>query len=244
MRGQGADFWETTASDALEIHLLGLVDFDSAIRLQDRLVFEIAGRNDTAGALLLCEHPPLVTIGREGTEAQLLQPRQEVSARQLEIRRLNRGGVAFVHAPGQLAVYPILPVNRLGVSLADFRRRLESSVVETAAELQVSAYRQNDTPGVFSRTGQFACFGATIRSWVSYHGLFVNVAPMMDLMRMVDRSCRWTSLAAERQRPTTMHQVREGIIRHLSRQFGYARTHVYTGHPLLHRTKRRLYVHA
>jgi lipoyl(octanoyl) transferase len=82
---------------------------------------------------------------------------------------------------------------------------------------------------------------------MTYHGLFVNVAPPMELVRLVDggpRSERQTSLSAQRARATEMHAVREGLVRHLSAVLGYGRHHVYTGHPLLKRTYRKVPISA
>jgi lipoate-protein ligase B len=232
---------------ALEVYLLGLVDFDSALFLQDRLVYEIAGRSDAQGALLVCEHPPIVTIGREGSRAHVLAEPRDLVARQMDVRWLNRGGGTLVHAPGQLAIYPILPLERLGIGLAEYRRRLEQSVIDTAAEVHVPAHRRPDEPGVWCRTGQFAFLGAAVKGWISYHGMFVNVSPttdMLDLVRSVKPGDRVTTLAAQRCRLTSMHAVRAGLVRNLARQLGYERHHLYTGHPLLRRTTRKIYVHA
>jgi lipoate-protein ligase B len=235
------------ASGSLEIYLLGVVDFDSALFLQERLVYEISGRNDTQGALLLCEHPPMITIGREGSWAHILIDNSELVSRQMEVRWLNRGGGCFVHAPGQLAVYPILPLDRLNIGLSDYRRRLEESVIDVCRELRVSAHRRADEPGVWCRLGQFAHLGVAAKSWVAYHGMFLNVSIAMDLLRMVqpnDNGQRVTSLSAQRARVTTMHSVRASLMRNLASQLGYDRYHLYTGHPLLRRTKKKVHVHA
>src|SRR5690606_27991033 len=109
--------------DPLEVHLLGVVDFDAASFLQERLVYELSGRDDQTGALLLCEHPPIVTIGREGSRAWLRADDRDFAARQMEIRWLNRGGGCLVHCPGQLAVYPIVPLQRLAIPPADYAAR-------------------------------------------------------------------------------------------------------------------------
>ena len=234
-------------SASLEVYLLGLVDFDSARFLQDRLVYEISGRSDAQAALLVCEHPPIVTIGREGSRAHVLAEPRELVARQMDVRWLNRGGGCLVHAPGQLAVYPILPLERLGIGVAGYRRRLEESVIDTTREIQVPASRRPDEPGVWCRTGQFAFLGAAVKGWISYHGMFINVSPPTDLLKLV-RSVkpgdRVTTLAAERCRLTSMHAVRSGLVRNLARRLGYERHHLYTGHPLLRGTTRKIYVHA
>ena len=241
--------WSSTVgqSTSLEVYLLGLVDFDSALFLQERLVYEISGRADTFGGLLICEHPPLVTIGREGSCSHLLCEPRELLTRQMDVRWLNRGGGCLVHAPGQLAVYPIVPLNRLGMELAEYRRSLEQSVIDMCRELKVPAQRRNDEPGVWCRCGQLAFLGVAVKSWVAYHGMFVNICPAMDLIRLVKSNRhgeRITSLEAQRQRPTPMHKARESVIRNLVVRLGYERFHVYTGHPLLQRAKRRIHAYA
>ena len=230
---------------SLEVRLLGCVDFESALFLQERLVYELSGRSDTQGGLLLCEHPPMVTIGREGSRADVLVESQELVSRQMDVHWLNRGGGCFVHAPGQLAVYPVVPLDRLGIGLDDYRRLLEECVIATCRELRVPAWRFDDEPGVWCRLGQLAHVGIAVRSWIAYHGLFINVSPAMDLMRLVQPNSagdRVTSLAAQRQRRTPMHAVRESLIRHLVARLGYERFHVYTGHPLLRRTQKTVSV--
>lgn len=236
----------THRESALEVYLLGVVDFDSATALQQRLVYDAGCRDDTQGTLILCEHPPIVTIGREGSRSDVLATPHELRSRQLDIRWLNRGGGTIVHGNGQLAVYPILPLGRMKIGLADYRRRLEETVIDVCAELKVPATRREDDPGVWCRCGQFAHFGASVKSWTSYHGLAINVSPSMDLMRLArpPAESRITSLSAQRLRPTSMHTVREAFVRRFVERFDYQRFHIYTGHPLLTRTRKRVYVPA
>jgi lipoate-protein ligase B len=234
-----ATIWDSPREASLEVHLLGVVDFDSCLHLQERLAHEVAGRNDGRASLLVCEHPPLITVGREGSRAHIVCPTEELTAREIEVRWLNRGGGCIVHVPGQLALYPIVPVERRGLGLAAFRERLEQAVVDLCTELRVEATRQRDMAGVWTRGGQLAYVGVTVRTGISSQGLFVNVNPRMDVLRLVrNESGRVTSMAAERNIPTMMPAVREGLIRCLAERLDYPRYHLYTGHPLLHRTRR------
>jgi lipoyl(octanoyl) transferase len=229
--------------DPLEVYLLGLVDYDAALFLQERLIYETSGREDRTGGLLLCEHPPMVTIGREGSRAYLRAEDREFAARRMEVRWTNRGGGCLVHCPGQLAVYPVVPLDRIGVRPAEYGARLCEAVIDLCTELRVPAWPSEDGRGVSCRLGQFAYVGAAIKAGVTYHGLFVNVSPPMDLVRLVDVGPggeRQTSLAAQRARPTEMHSIREGLVRHVAAVFGYGRQHLYTGHPLLKRAYRRV----
>lgn len=236
----------TTAPEgALEVYLLGLLDFDAALFLQERLMMDIAGRDDGQGALLICEHPPLITIGREGSPADISCDSEELAARQIEVRWLNRGGGALVHTPGQLALYPILPLARRGWGMAAYPERLEQAVLDMCREMRIRAWRQPAGAGVFCRCGKVANVGVAVRQSVSSHGLFVNVNPRMDAIALVrandsrrsKENCA-SSLAAERGTPVAMPAVRESLIRRLAARLDYDRYHLYTGHPLLRRTRR------
>jgi lipoyl(octanoyl) transferase len=235
------------SSAALEVYLLGTVDFDAAMFLQERLVDEIVGRDDRLGALIICEHPPIVTIGRDGRITDLPVDAGDFTSRMMEIRRVDRGGGTLVHAPGQIAAYPILPVERLGCGRVEFRNKLNDAILATAAEQRVTAHAIDNPLGTTCRCGQFSWVGASIRDGVSYHGLFLNVSPVMDTVRLVrstiDRT-KIASLSMQRMEPVPMHKVREALMRHLSDQFGYHETHPYTGHPLLKRTRRKVMQHA
>jgi lipoyl(octanoyl) transferase len=237
--------WRSTA--ALDVRLLGTVDFDSALFLQERFVYEISGRDDRFGALLLCEHPPLITVGRAGSRAHILMEPKELAALRLDVRWLNRGGGCLVHAPGQLAVYPLVPLDRLGLGLRAYREHLIGSVLDLCRELGIPAWPVAQTAGVAGRGGQFAFLGAATKRWVAYQGLFVNVHPLLTTQRLVTTGTngqKASSLEAVRGRVTAMSTVRESLIRNLTRRLGYAEYHVFTGHPLLKRTRRVANVYA
>lgn len=241
--------WSQSAASAapLEVHLLGVVDFESALFLQERLIYEISGRDDSQGALLLCEHPPLVTVGREGSRAHIRAEPHDLESRLIPVRWLSRGGGCVMHAPGQLSAYPIVPLDRLGLGLAEYRQRLEEAVVDVAREQQIRAFRQANEPGVWTRLGHVAQLGVGVRSWVAHHGLYVNVDPPPELLRLVQTTAggqRSTSLTAVRGRTVSMNSVREALVRHIARRLGYERFHIYTGHPLLRRTRQRVVVGA
>ena len=169
------------------MRLLGLVDFDSAAALQEWLVYQLSGRCDAQGTLLLCEHPPIVTIGREGTRAQIVSDDPDLDASQIPVRWMSRSGGAVLHSPGQLAIYLLLPLDRLHLGLAEFRERMETAVLNVCHEMRVPAKRLGPGGwgrGLWSRGGQVAHFGATVKSWVTQHGMWVNVCNDPGFLRM------------------------------------------------------------
>jgi lipoyl(octanoyl) transferase len=233
-------------SNSLEAHLLGIVDFDAALILQERLIFDLSGRDDRQGALLICEHPPLVTLGRDASRLHINAGADDLAAREIQTRWIARGGPAVVHAPGQLAIYPLLPLNRLHVGVAEFREKIESAIVDVCHEQRIAAKRRDSEPGVWTRYGQVASFGAAVKSWITCHGIFLNVTIDPNFLRLANSTPgeRATTIECQRLRPIAMNQVRESTIRHIAAAFGYENVHTYVGHPLLQRTRRRICLHA
>ncbi len=227
----------STTGRALEAHLLGEIDFDRALALQQRLVYEAGGRRDDTITLLVCEHSPIITIGRGGSRGQLRASAEELKSRQIEVRWVNRGGGALIHTPGQVAVYPIVPLANLGWTVGQYMRRLQAGLVGMLADVGLPAPERSDLEGIWGRTGQIVAIGAAVKNWVTYHGAFVNVAPTMVLQRLVeaniDQREPLSSLVIERQQAVKITTVRAALAVRLAEAFAASRHHLYTGHPLL-----------
>ncbi len=225
----------------LEAHLLGLVDFDSALALQERLAFEIEGSSTPSGVLLICEHPPIVTVGRDGRLGPDGETCRFLESRLGGVSQVSRGGTAVFHIPGQLAVYPLLPLRRLNLGVREFRQRLELALIDVCRELRVAAKRREEDPGIWTRQGQVAMFGAAVRRDVTMHGAYLNVTNDLSMLPSASFSVeRATTLQSLLLRPVSMSQVREAVVRRFAERFGYHEVHVSVGHPSLRRTIRRI----
>lgn len=226
---------------ALQAHLLGVVDFDACLALQQRLVYETAGRADGQITLLLCEHPLAITIGRLGSRGHVRLARGELVSRRVEPRWVNRGGGCLVHAPGQLAVYPIVPLERHGLSVGDYLDRLQRGLAAALGDVCSPAMLQPGRYGVWGHTGQLAAVAVAVKNWVTYFGAYLNVAPALFPQRWVESDPRgrasMSSLAAERRQPVRMSGVREAVVRQLAAALNCDRYHLYSGHPLLARPR-------
>lgn len=224
-------------SPAVETFLLGRIDYRRCLRLQRRLIRQIGGRCDGQIALLLCEHPELITVGRAGSPGEIATDSRLLRGRQIEVRWVNRGGGCLVHCPGQLAIYPIVPLRWHGFSVGEYLQRLRAGIVEALDELGIPGRTPPGRYGVWGRTGQLAALGVAVRNWVTYHGAYLNVCPPMGLFRLVESDpigqTRMSCLVAERCGPVRMTTVRATLVRHLAEAFGCERYHLYTGHPLL-----------
>jgi lipoyl(octanoyl) transferase len=224
---------------ALQVYLLGVVDFEAALGLQRRLVYEVAGDRARA-ALLLCEHPPLITVGRQGSRAHILCDADELRARQWQVRWVNRGGGCLLHAPGQLAIYPVLALDQFRLSIPAYLDRLHACLVALAEDFLIQATAEPGRPGVWSRGRLLAGVGVAVRDWVTYYGAALNVNPPLLPYRLVRCGAGgpMTSLERERRGPVRPALVRERFVEHFTSHFPFARITVFTEHPSLGRKAR------
>jgi lipoyl(octanoyl) transferase len=228
---------EAGREPVLRAYLLGCVDFEAVLALQHRLVFEAGeGRRPTI-ELLVCEHRPVITVGRDGSRLHVRLSAGELRSRQLEVRWVGRGGGVLAHLPGQLAVYPIAPLDQLGWTVGNYLDRLQAGLQAVLADVGVQAEARAAWRGLWGRSGQLAAIGIAVRRWTTYHGAFINVAPAMEpfhhLQTDPDQRQTMSSLAVERQKHVRMATARAAVVPRLAEVFACQRYHMHTGHPLL-----------
>jgi lipoate-protein ligase B len=226
-----------------EFRLLGRVPFDAFLGLQSRLVYEAGGMDEPRIVVLLCEHPDLITVGRAGSRGHVRFSNDQLKHEQLAIRWISRGGGCILHAPGQLAVYPIVPLGLLGWTVGEYLRRLQRGIVDGFAELNVRGEICAGSFGVWGRSGLLANVGVAVRSGIACHGAFINVNPAMRRYAFVDvfppppdpdsGKSVMGCLLAERQATVRMSGVRAALVKTLSAAFACERCHMFTGHPWL-----------
>jgi lipoyl(octanoyl) transferase len=238
------------APPPLEVYLLGTVDFDEVQTLQRRLVYDLGER--PGAALVLCEHPPTISVGRSGSRAHISADDTELRSMDLPVRWVNRGGGCTLHLPGQLAGYLMLPLPAFGLDLKRYVDGLHRLLIDVLAEFDLTGATRPGAPGVFLGTGssRVATVGVAVGRWIASHGFTLNVGAYLGPFRLIDEptsqgmpTIRVTSMEAWRQRPTPMPKVREAVIRRVEAAFGVERHHVYTSHPLIRR-KARVHVFA
>jgi len=156
--------------DALSIRGLGRVDYGRALALQERLAAE-RGAGATGDQLLLLEHDPVYTMGRTPDEASLRGGAQLPHP----VVRINRGGQATYHGPGQLIGYPILDLRCHGQDLHRYLRALEELLIRVCAEFGVAARRREGLTGTWVADRKIASIGVGVRRWISMHGFALNV---------------------------------------------------------------------
>jgi lipoyl(octanoyl) transferase len=230
---------------AAHFHLIGCVDFEDCLHVQRRLAYDALTRADGRISVLLCEHPPLVTIGRNGSRSQIHFTGVELSEWPLAVRYVSRGGGCLLHSPGQLAIYPIVPLEWHEWSVGHYVRQLHAAVTATLDEL---GYPTQTTPshfGCWGRTGMLAAVGVAVKQGVTSHGAFINVAPELrgfgrvEVVKTAPADSPWparpilSSLLSEQPKPIKMTAVRSTVVARLAAALGCDDYHMHTGHPLL-----------
>jgi len=155
---------------------LGLVDFTRALALQRRAaVMRISGELP-ADLLILCEHPPVVTLGRSAKSAgHLLVTADALAARGAELHEIERGGDVTFHGPGQLVGYTIIDLKQHKRDLHWFLRQTEEAIIRAVAPFGVRAERNAGFTGVWVQGRKLASIGVHARDWVTWHGFALNV---------------------------------------------------------------------
>ncbi|MBI3405314.1 MAG: lipoyl(octanoyl) transferase LipB [Acidobacteria bacterium] len=158
---------------------LGLMGYSAAWDLQRRVV---AGRkaNHIPDVLLLCEHPHVITLGRNGKREHLLASEHLLRQMNVEFAETDRGGDITYHGPGQIVGYPILNLNEHRRDVEWYVRQLEEVMIRSAADYGVEARRVAGKTGIWvdSATGEekLAAIGVHISRWVTSHGFAFNVS--------------------------------------------------------------------
>ena len=168
----------------VEILRLGVVSYDAALTLQRqrRLAVE---RGECAESIILLEHPAVVTLGRNASESNLLLSRDALAGVGVDIVETDRGGDVTYHGPGQLVAYPILHLDRRGLTIRGYLRLLEQSIIDTLAEFRISACRMEGFTGVWVDGAKVAAIGIAVHHGVSYHGIAINVDTNIDHWRFI-----------------------------------------------------------
>jgi lipoate-protein ligase B len=217
--------------------LLGRIGFDRCLKLQERIARDVAASDDGRICLLLGEHLPVLTVGRSGSAAEIHAQAGLLRNDQVPLRWVKRGGGSMIHAPGQLFVYPIIPLDWHGFTVGDYLARLQDGVLRVLEELAIPCQTRADCHGVWGRAGQIVALGVAVRHGIAYHGAVVNVSPPMGLFRLIQadepQSGPFSTLVAERGQPVKMTTLRASMVRHLAEAFGCQRYHLHTGHPWL-----------
>jgi lipoyl(octanoyl) transferase len=196
---------------------LGCVEYEPTWRaMQSRTD---AATHDTPDEIWFLEHPPVFTQGMNGRAEHVLAPGD------IPVVGIDRGGQVTYHGPGQLVVYPLLDLSRMGLGVRALVTAIEGAVVATLAQWGIRAYGKRDAPGVYVDGRKLASVGLRIRRGRSYHGLALNVAMDLEPFRRIN-PCGYAGLemtqVSDLGGPASVRGVAEALAPQLLVQMGSA----------------------
>ena len=171
----------------LNVVYLGRVDYSPAIGLQQTLV-HLVKEGRIGHTLLLLEHPPVITLGRNATEQNIVASRDALAGKGIELHETDRGGDVTFHGPGQLVGYPIFDLRgftpRIGA--VEFVRKIEEALIRTCGDLGVVTQRVAGMTGVWTdEPAKIAAIGVHISRAVTSHGFALNVSTDLDYFNLI-----------------------------------------------------------
>jgi lipoyl(octanoyl) transferase len=206
---------------------LGFIGYAEAFALQSRIV---AARK--AGVihdvLLFCEHPPVITLGRNGRRENLLASEHVLKQKGVEFYESDRGGDITYHGPGQIVGYPIIHLAEIRRDVHWYVRMLEEVMIRTSAEFGVAAFRVAGKTGIWVQQGsveeKLAAIGVHLSRWVTSHGFAYNASTDLRNFELIvpcgiaDRKA--TSLEKLLERAVQKKEVTPKLARHFADVFG------------------------
>ena len=158
---------------------LGIADYESTYQAMREFTQQRDG--DTPDEIWVLEHPPVFTLGLAGDASNLHSP-----SNQIPLVQVDRGGEITYHGPGQIVVYLLLDLRRLGIFVKELVSRIEQALIDTLADFGIQAERHAGAPGIYiaqesampleCRGAKIAALGLKVSKGCSYHGLALNVS--------------------------------------------------------------------
>jgi lipoyl(octanoyl) transferase len=175
--------------DLISVVHLGSLDYGAALRLQEHLV-ELRKQNRVGNVLLLLEHPPVITLGRNADETNIVAPRELLASKGVEVFEINRGGDVTFHGPGQLVGYPVFDLRSFPekIGAVEYVRRIEEALIRTCIHYGVETKRIAGMTGVWTNTEaerKIAAIGVHISRGVTSHGFALNVTTDLDFFKLI-----------------------------------------------------------
>ena len=205
----------------LHVRWLGRMEFADALTLQEEIVARKRNDPSLEDQLLLLEHEPVYTIGRNPDRSSLSTTgrirRGELGAAHLlhPLFSINRGGQATYHGPGQLMGYPIIDLRRCGQDLHKYLRWLERLIIEALAGYEIAATQRKSLTGVWVEDRKIASICVGVRHWITMHGFALNVcgdlSPFDQIVPCGINNVAMTSMEKEAGRTFSVAEVAKAV---------------------------------
>ncbi len=197
----------------------GIIDYQAAWDFQKRL-FDIVLNSKKAdpviskekreGFLVFCEHPHVYTLGKSGSENNLLINQMQLKEKNASFYKIDRGGDITYHGPGQIVGYPIIDLELLGISVKVYVNLIEETIIQTLKEFSISSERLEGATGVWLETQttnarKICAIGVRVSRYITMHGFAFNINTNLDYFNNIN-PCGFTDKSV-----TSLRKELDGI---------------------------------
>lgn len=211
---------------------LGITDYKAALRFQKETLRRRQFR-EIDDTLILTEHNPVFTIGRQGSRANILVENNVLEAYKIAVYETDRGGDITYHGPGQMVVYPVLDLKGYKKDVRWYLHKLELAVIAFLDKYNIKGAQKNNFNGVWVDEKKIASLGIGVSKWVSYHGLAINISTDLEYFDMINPcgicGAKITSLSMILNKSIGIQEVKDNFILTFEEVFGVKIDHRY--HP-------------
>lgn len=203
-----------------EFQDLGVMPFAAAWDLQKSLA-ERRKRGEIPDQLLIVEHPPVITMGRNGHDGNLLTSPEHLQSLGIDFARIDRGGDVTFHGPGQIVGYPILDLREWKRDVGAYLRALEQLLIDTLADSGLAGERWPGKTGVWIDGAKVAAMGVHLSRWVTTHGFALNLDIDLTYFQHIVPCGLALPVTSMRAAGSTARrsQVVDALTRHFAQQF-------------------------
>ncbi len=203
----------------------GLTPYSEAYKRQKTLFEDaILKKNQgekTVNTLIFCEHPHVITIGKNGLDSNLLFSEQMLKEKQVELFHVDRGGDITYHGQGQLVGYPIFDLENFKLGLKEYIFRMEECIIKLLESYEIKSERLEGATGVWldtdkpGKTRKICAMGVRSSKYVTMHGFALNVNTDLSYFQLIN-PCGFidkgvTSMAVELQQPVDFDEVKNKL---------------------------------
>lgn len=200
----------------LRLRRLGIADYERVWReMQDFTDSRDEGSGDE---LWLVQHPPVFTQGQAGKAEHVLAPGD------IPVIQVDRGGQVTYHGPGQIVAYPLVDIRRKGMTVREFVRCIEESIIRVLAQYSVKGERIEGAPGIYVAGDKVASLGLRVRRGCTFHGLAFNIDMDLEPFQRIN-PCGYAGLQVTQLSAlatASLAEVEERLISSLAGQLGYS----------------------
>lgn len=167
--------------------LEGLTPYQDALHIQKETVSK--RKEGTVGdTLILVEHTPVITLGKNAPPNGVLATEEDLNRRGFSVHRIERGGQATYHGPGQIVGYPIIDLHEQKMGVAQYVSKLEDVMIIAARNHGIAAARRDGMTGVFATSGsqgKIGALGVRVSRGITFHGFAFNVIPNLSHYQLI-----------------------------------------------------------